>query len=168
MKNIFKTNINLPINTKITKINQMICVKNVQSRVFLNLFPMSKDSGLLTCKKGDYNSTLFRLLQKAIIGVNLAFITRLFFVGVGFRVESIENNVIKLKLGFSHFVYIKIPSFIKVFVPKKTRLIIKSCDHQVLKEFSAKICSFKFPDVYKGKGILIKNQNLTLKEGKKK
>ena len=79
MKNIFKTNINLPVNTKITKINQMICVKNVQSRVFLNLFPMSKDSGLLTCKKGNYNSTLFRLLQKAIIGVNLAFITRLFF-----------------------------------------------------------------------------------------
>ena len=136
----FKTNINLPVNTKITKINQMICVNNVQSRVFLNLFAMSKDSGLLTCKKGNYNSTFFRLLQKAIIGVNLAFITRLFFVGVGFRVESIENNVIKLKLGFSHFVYIKTPSFVTVFVPKKTRLIIKSCDHQILKEFSAKIC----------------------------
>jgi ribosomal protein L6P/L9E len=112
MKNIFKTNINLPVNTKITKINQMICVKNVQSRVFLNLFAISKDSGLLTCKKGSYNSTFFRLLQKAIIGVNLAFITRLFFVGVGFRVESIENNVIKLKLGFSHFVFIKIPSYL--------------------------------------------------------
>lgn len=168
MKNIFKTNINLPINTKITKINQTICLNNLQGRVFLHLSPVSKNSGLFTCKKGNYNSTFFRLLQKAIIGVNLAFVTRLFFVGVGFRVESIENNVIKLKLGFSHFVYIKIPSYIKIFVPKKTRLIIKSCDHQILKEFSAKICSFKFPDVYKGKGILIKNQKLMLKEGKKK
>jgi large subunit ribosomal protein L6 len=168
MKNIFKTNVNLPSNTKITKINQLFCLKNLQGRIFLDLFPVSKNSGSLVCKKGNYNSTFFRLLQKAIIGVNLAFVIRLFFVGVGFRVESVENNVIKLKLGFSHFVFIKIPSFIKIFVPKKTRLIIKSCNHQILKEFSAKICSFKFPDVYKGKGILIKNQKLILKEGKKK
>jgi ribosomal protein L6P/L9E len=168
MKNIFKTNVNLPVDTTITKINQTICLQNLQGRVFLNLLPMTKNSGLLICKKGNYNSTFFRLLQKAIIGVNLAFVIRLLFVGVGFRVESIEKNVIKLKLGFSHFVYIKIPSFIKIFVPKKTRLIVKSCNHQILKEFSAKICSFKFPDVYKGKGILIKNQKLTLKEGKKK
>jgi len=168
MKNILKTNINLPVHTIITKINQIISLKNLQGRVFLNLLPVSKDSGLLVCKKGNYKSTFFRLLQKAIIGVNLAFITRLFFVGVGFRVESVENNTIKLKLGFSHFVYIKIPSFIKISVPKKTRLIIKSCNHQILKEFSAKICSYKFPDVYKGKGILIKNQKLILKEGKKK
>ena len=168
MKNIFKTNINLPVNTRIIKTNQIICLKNVQGRVFLNLSPTSKDRSFLTCKKGNYNSTFFRLLQKAIIGVNLGFVTRLFFIGVGFRVESIENRVIKLKLGFSHFVYIKIPSLINIFVPKKTRLIIKSCNDQILKEFSAKICSFKFPDVYKGKGIILKNQKLILKEGKKK
>ena len=90
------------------------------------------------------------------------------FVGVGFRVESLETNFIKLKLGFSHFVFIKIPPYISVFSPKKTRLILKSIDEQLLKEFSSKICSFKLPDVYKGKGILYKNQILTLKEGKKK
>jgi ribosomal protein L6P/L9E len=41
-------------------------------------------------------------------------------------------------------------------------------DDQHLKEFCAKICSFKSPDSYKGKGILYKNQIITLKEGKKK
>ena len=74
----------------------------------------------------------------------------------------------RLKLGFSHLVFIKIPNYINIFMPKKTLLVIKCIDDQLLKEFCSKLFSLKSPDAYKGKGILFKSQKLTLKEGKKK
>jgi large subunit ribosomal protein L6 len=103
-----------------------------------------------------------------LIGADLGFVVRLAFVGVGFRVESVENKVLKLKLGFSHFVFIKIPTYIELATPKKTLIVLKSTDDQLLNEFALKIRSFKLPDVYKGKGISFKNEILVLKEGKKK
>jgi ribosomal protein L6P/L9E len=115
------------------------------------------------------NKPLFyRLLQKAIIGVSFGFVKQLSFVGVGYRVESISENSISLKLGYSHLVSIKVPPSIKVFSPKRTLLILKSCDLQFLNEFIAFIRSKKLPDVYKGKGILFRKELILLKDGKKK
>jgi large subunit ribosomal protein L6 len=166
MKNIFKTNIKIATDTKILINKENVSIRGPKGSLFLKL-PNQQQNISSSTKKALY-PLFFRKFQKALVGVNLGYIVRLVFVGVGFRVESLETNFIKLKLGFSHFVFIKIPPYISVFSPKKTRLILKSIDEQLLKEFSSKICSFKLPDVYKGKGILYKNQILTLKEGKKK
>jgi large subunit ribosomal protein L6 len=167
MKNTFKTNFKIPANVKLRSNENVLEVSGHFGSIYLNtLFFTTKNISFL--KKKQLSSTFFRSLQNAIVGVNLGFASRLTFVGVGFRVEAIEKNFIKLKLGFSHFVFIKIPSYIKVFSPKKTLLVLRSIDKQLLKEFSCKICSFKLPDIYKGKGILYKNQKLQLKAGKKK
>jgi large subunit ribosomal protein L6 len=168
MKNIFKTHIKIPSNTKLAiNNNNILSVKGVLGNLYLNFSFLSQQNLTYTKRKMLYSS-FFRSFQKALVGVNLGFITRLVFVGVGFRVEALEKDFIKLKLGFSHFVFIKIPKYMQVVSPKKTRLVLKSIDEQLLKEFSSKICSFKLPDSYKGKGILYKNQILVLKEGKKK
>lgn len=167
MKNIFKTNINLSSNIKLFANNQTLSVRGPQGSLFLKI-PTTHHINLSIAKKKAKYPLFFRSLQKAVVGVSLGFIVRLIFVGVGFRVESLSKNLLKLKLGFSHFVFIKIPPYITIFSPKKTRLILKSIDEQLLKEFSSKICSFKFPDIYRGKGILYKYQKLVLKEGKKK
>jgi len=167
MKNTFKTKIQIPPNIKLTLNKNILSVTGRFGVIYLNIgFITTKYHSFIKLKQ-QY-ATFFRSFQKAIVGVNLGFVTRLTFVGVGFRVESIEKNFIKLKLGFSHFVFIKIPFYIKVCAPKKTLLVLKSVDKQLLKEFSSKIRSFKLPDIYRGKGILYKNQILRLKEGKKK
>lgn len=167
MKNTFKTNIQIPSNIKLFLNKNILAVNGRYGVFYINVsFITSQYHSFLKLKQ-QY-STFFRSFQKAIVGVNLGFVIRLTFVGVGFRVESVEKNFIKLKLGFSHFVLIKIPSYIKVCAPKKTLLVLKSVDKQLLKEFSSKIRSFKLPDIYKGKGILYKNQTVRLKEGKKK
>ena len=115
------------------------------------------------------NKTLFyRLIQKGVVGVNFGYINRLTFVGVGYRVESLTDNVITLKLGYSHLISIKIPTSIKAYSPKKSTLILKSFDSQKLNLFTARIRSYRFPDVYKGKGILFKNETIRLKSGKNK
>jgi large subunit ribosomal protein L6 len=157
MKDIFKSNLKTPKNIKLHLKNNLLFVQGNQ--------------GLLTLNTTDFQkkiSSSFRLFQKMLIGADLGFVVRLAFVGVGFRVESVENKILKLKLGFSHFVFIKIPTYIELATPKKTLIVLKSTDDQLLNEFALKIRSFKLPDVYKGKGISFKNEILVLKEGKKK
>ena len=86
----------------------------------------------------------------------------LFFFKISATVQDKENYRIDPRRAMVK------PKNIQAFSPKKTLLVLKSVDDQHLKEFCAKICSFKSPDSYKGKGILYKNQIITLKEGKKK
>lgn len=169
MKNKLSTYIKLPVITKIfisTKRSYILKIISPKGYLYLNLLFLYKN--ISNFKKKSLSVTFFRLFQQALIGLNLGFISNLIFRGVGFRVEKLDKFFLKLKLGFSHFVFFKIPPQIQIFSPKKTRIILKSFNRQFLHEFSSKICSFKFPDAYKGKGILVKNQILQLKKGKKK
>jgi large subunit ribosomal protein L6 len=167
MKNIFKTKVIIPSNVKLFTKNSLLFIKGRQGSTCLNISFIKKKQLHYKTKKVLYSSFI-RLFQKQLLGVCLKFVVRLTFVGVGFRIESIENGFIKLKLGFSHLVFVKIPPYITVFAPNKTLLVLECIDDPLLKEFCAKLYLLKSPDIYKGKGILYKNQVLTLKEGKKK
>lgn len=168
MKNIFKITPSIPSNVKIFLKENFLFIKGPQGSSCLDISFLNKKNLAPSVKKALYSS-FFRLFQKRLLGVCLKFVVRLTFVGIGFRVESVENGFIKLKLGFSHLVYVRVPSYINVFVPKKKTILILECiDDQLLNEFCSKIKALKAPDAYKGKGILYKNQILTLKEGKKK
>jgi len=161
MKNIFKLNLTLPSEVK-------LCIKENSLFAKGPLGSICLDISFLSGNKKTQYSSFFRLFQKALIGVNLGFVTRLIFVGVDFTIEAIEKDFLKLKLGFSHFVYVKIPPHINIVSPKKNLLVLKSIDEQLLKEFCSKLCAFKAPNIYKGKGVLYKNQVLIIKETKKK
>lgn len=166
-KNIFKVSLKIPSSLRLQLKHHLLFLKGPLGSVCIDVsFLICK--ALSSSKKKEKFSSFFRQFQKAAIGVALGFVIRLAFVGVGFRVDSIENNFVKLKLGFSHFIFVKIPSYVNVSAPQKTTLVLKSFDEQLLKEFCSTICFFRVPDAYKGKGILYKNRILTLKEGKKK
>jgi len=167
MKNILKVNIKVPDNVRLFEKKNKLFIKGSLGTLCINTSFLN-NVNLSNLEKKKYYSSFFRLVQKSIIGVNLGFVDSLSFSGVGFRVESIKNSFLKLKLGFSHFVIIAVPPYIQFSVPKKTLIILKSLDAQLLNEFSSKIRSFRYPDVYRGKGILYKNEILTFKEGKKK
>lgn len=173
MKDILKINNITPIFSdfcKIKKIPKTVTLSLKANKLFikgpLGTICLSSFFSKSNLKKDSSLSS--HLFQKSIVSVSFGFVNRLSFIGVNFRVESIDKNFIKLKLGFSHFVLIPIPFYIEVFSPKKTFLILKCLDKHLLKQFCSKICSFKSPDIYKGKGIFYKNQKLSLKEGKKK
>ena len=158
MKNILKTQLQLPANLRFFVKNNTLTIKGSEGSFILRNVDSLKQ-----------NKTLFyRLIQKGVIGVNFGYLNRLTFVGVGYRVESLTDNAITLKLGYSHLISIKIPASIKVYSPKKSTLILKSFDSQKLNLFTARIRSYRFPDVYKGKGILFKNEVIRLKSGKNK
>jgi large subunit ribosomal protein L6 len=158
MKNILKTQLQLPTNLRFFVKNNTLTIKGPEGSFILrNIDSLRR------------NKTLFyRLIQQAIVGINFGYINRLSFVGVGYRVEALSDKVVTLKLGYSHLISIKIPSSIEVYSPKKNTLILKSFDLQKLNLFTARIRSHRFPDVYKGKGILFKNETIRLKSGKNK
>jgi ribosomal protein L6P/L9E len=111
-----------------------------------------------------YLKILFFLKQ-----TNFFFCKKLYLKGLGFKVISIEqNNVIVLKLGFSHFVQIKIPSKDQLTIyTNKNLILIEGLQKEKVGNFANKIKSFRLPDSYKGKGIWYKNETKILKEVKK-
>lgn len=129
------------------KKNQLIIIINLQKnkKSILNL----------------YN----KLIKIKIKGVLQGFKLNLILKGIGFK-SFIENNNLILKLGFSHNIIIPIPNNIRI-VNQSNNLIFNSIDFIYLTQFVHYIKNFKKPEPYKGKGLLLKNEKILKKEGKK-
>ncbi len=106
-----------------------------------------------------------KLIKIKIKGVLQGFKLNLILKGIGFK-SFIENNNLILKLGFSHNIVIPIPNNIKI-INQTNNLIFNSIDFIYLTQFVHYIKNFKKPEPYKGKGLLLKNEKIFKKEGKK-
>lgn len=107
------------------------------------------------------------LINNAIVGVSDGYKVHLRLVGVGYR-GTLENNVLSLKLGYSHPVLMKIPEGLTCTVPQPNRVILSGVDLQQVTEFAAKIQRWRKPEPYNQKGIFINDETIKKKEGKKK
>lgn len=115
-------------------------------------------------------STTVSILKQLVIEVTALMYVKLKLVGVGYRafpVESFEDNLLLLRLGYSHPIYFKIPPKTKIFNLKLTKLFLYSYSYQQLTSAASKLRLNKTPEPYKGKGILYENETIILKEGKK-
>jgi large subunit ribosomal protein L6 len=97
--------------------------------------------------------------------------------GLGYRIIVLETKpdvknskvFLQFKLGFSHFKTIVIPSKVQNYYLTKNSITFESYNASQLGNYVTKIKSFRKPDIYKGKGLHIKNQKvLVLKPLKKK
>jgi len=98
---------------------------------------------------------------------------KLLIKGLGYRInvlESQENKkLLQLKLGYSHIKSCLIPNEINTFYLAKNSITFESFNSSWLGNFVTKLQLFRKPDIYKGKGLHIKNQKvLILKPIKKK
>src|SRR5713101_2161055 len=92
---------------------------------------------------------------------------RLALVGVGYRAQA-AGDKLNLSLGFSHPVVHKMPKGVKVETPLQTEIVIKGVDKQQVGQVAAEIRAYRSPEPYKGKGVRYANEQVTLKETKKK
>lgn len=179
MSNIGKQYIKLPQGVIINIINNKILVKGNKGNLIRDI-----PENLTVIKRGSYIyiypnnydnlhphrfsewGTFRSNLKNMIKGVHQGFYIKLQLVGIGYKV-SIEKDILILKLGFSHLVYFKIPSDIKIQILKSTLLSIHGIDYKYLTEIAHKIRSLKIPEPYKGKGIRYLNEIIIKKEGKK-
>lgn len=114
-------------------------------------------------------NTISKITQILIQSISIIY-QKLQLIGVGYKaipVANFESQLLSIKLGYTHFIYVKIPSEIKIVSLKFTKLFLLSHSLQQITLVASQIRSKKKPDPYKGKGILYSNEKISLKEGKK-
>lgn len=114
--------------------------------------------------------TQVSLLKQTLLDISLFFCKKLNLIGVGFRVSTLKISDIDLlhfKLGYSHQIYFKIPTALKICCLKANRIFILGYSYFFVTQIASLIRSYKVPEPYKGKGIVYTTEKIVLKEGKK-
>ncbi|MEF9923105.1 MAG: 50S ribosomal protein L6 [Muribaculaceae bacterium] len=123
------------------------------------------DDRQVRAQHGLYRS----LIHNMVVGVSTGYKKEMELVGVGYRAAA-TGQVLELALGFSHAIYIKLPSEIKVETKsernKNPLILLESCDKQLIGQVCAKIRSMRKPEPYKGKGIKFVGEVIRRKSGK--
>ena len=109
------------------------------------------------------------LINNMVVGVSEGYKKTLELVGVGFRANS-QGQVLELSLGFTHPIYLVLPSEVKVETKSERNqnplIMLESADKQLLGQVCAKIRSFRKPEHYKGKGVRFVGEVVRRKAGK--
>jgi large subunit ribosomal protein L6 len=105
------------------------------------------------------------LCQGMVEGVEKGFQKRLEVVGVSYQ-ASIEGNRLRLQVGFSHPVFLEIPTGLQVICPSATVIEVHGCDKQLVGEFAARARRVRPPEPYKGKGVRYSGEQVVQKAGK--
>ena len=110
------------------------------------------------------------LIHNMVVGCSEGYKKTLELVGVGYRVELAQPQVLNFSLGYTHPIYLGLPKEIKVETKSERNanpLVMLECaDKQLLGQVCAKIRSFRKPEPYKGKGIKFQGEIVRRKAGK--
>ncbi len=113
------------------------------------------------------SGTLRALLAGMVTGVTKGYEKKLNLVGVGYRAQA-PGDKLNLTLGFSHPVVHQMPKGIKVATPTQTEIVISGVDRQQVGQVAAEVRAHRPPEPYKGKGVRYADEQIVLKETKKK
>ena len=140
--------------------NDLVKVTQVKDELVFNV---SETSILAKALSG----TIKALITNMIKGVSVGFTKKLTIIGVGYK-SQVQGDVLNLTLGYSHPIVYKIPAGIKIETPAPLEILIKGIDKQLVGQVAADIRSFRPVEPYKGKGIRYSDEQISLKETKKK
>ncbi|MAJ51297.1 MAG: 50S ribosomal protein L6 [Flammeovirgaceae bacterium] len=109
------------------------------------------------------------LIQNMVTGVTEGYSCKLELVGVGYK-ASVQGSILELNLGYSHNIFLVVPSEIKVSAEtvkgKNPIVTLESSDKQLIGQVAAKIRSLRKIEPYKGKGIRFVGEEIRRKAGK--
>lgn len=105
------------------------------------------------------------LVANMVTGVSEGFEKRLEIQGVGYR-GDMEGNNLKLRIGYSHEVFIEPAEGIAISTQGQQVIIVKGCDKQVVGQVAANIRAVRPVEPYKGKGIRYSGEKVRRKAGK--
>lgn len=120
-------------------------------------------------KKDEYKKFwgLYRsLLNNAVYGVSIGFTAKIKINGIGYK-AILDKNFLILSLGFSHQIFIKIPEDLTISIQDTTNFLIKGINKQSVTTMANRIRSLRPPEPYKGKGIIVNDEFVLRKEGKR-
>lgn len=148
--------------------------KKLMRQIPPSIFIRLEDHELFVSNKDETNKdtallgTTHSLIKSCIKGIESPFTTSLDIVGVGFKAELIDNDLLLFSLGYSHDIFVAIPTGVNVVCEKPTLLHVSCHDKETLGHFVAKIQKLRKKDPYKGKGIYKTTEYRIRKKGKNK
>tara|TARA_B100001027_G_C16261719_1_gene329786 strand:+ start:1619 stop:2158 length:540 start_codon:yes stop_codon:yes gene_type:complete len=174
MSRIGKNPIEIPDGVSIDLKGQIITVVGQKGSLDLSYdktMTISESNGKLVVDRSTnensqkaLHGTTRQLIQNMIIGVSEGFSKELELIGVGYQ-ASVQGNLLKLQLGFSHDIFFDVPPSITISADR-TLIKVEGIDKQLVGIVSAKIRSFRPPEPYKGKGVRYKGEYVRSKQGK--
>ena len=179
MSRIGKLPIAIPAGVTVTLKDDVVTVKGPKGELSQYVNPLItvtvEDNTVVVSRNSDEKQErslhgLYRaLINNMVVGVSEGYKKELELVGVGYRVSN-TGNVMELALGFTHPIFMVLPSEIKVETKternKNPLITLESCDKQLLGAVCAKIRSFRKPEPYKGKGVKFVGEVIRRKSGK--
>lgn len=159
-----------PLNRKILKLKLQIFLTKSENYLYVTKVSTQKLSGNRKKTLKSLCGTTVALIKQCILETSMLLNKKIKLVGVGYKVFSKNYksiNLLELKLGYSHFIYYKIPKTVEIISFKSTFIYIFSNSYNSMTQIASNIRSYKHPEPYKGKGILYENEKILLKEGKK-
>jgi large subunit ribosomal protein L6 len=109
------------------------------------------------------------LINNMVIGVSEGYKIDLEIVGVGYKAMA-NNNILELSLGYSHGIFMAIPSELKVHTTmdkgQNPKIFLEGIDKELIGQVAAKIRSLRKVEPYKGKGIRFIGEQVRRKAGK--
>ncbi len=112
-----------------------------------------------------YHGLYRSLLANMVHGVSEKWEKGLLIKGLGYRAR-LQGQTVILDLGYSNPMEYEIPSGIEVELPNPNEIIVRGADRQLVGHVAAKIRALRKPNVYDGKGIRYKNEEVIQKAGK--
>ena len=155
---------------KVLALKTKIILENTKRVIKITRDPFGNVSNNERKKLKAIQGTQVSLIKQSLLDMSFLFCKKLNIIGVGFRVSAakISNfNLLHFRLGYSHYVYFKIPKNLEIFCLKANKLLIVGNSYTTVTQVAALIRSFKIPEPYKGKGIVYTTEKIILKEGKK-
>lgn len=135
---------------------------NLRRNITCVIYSQDKVIELYSNNKSILN-TYTTLIKNTIIGVTTGYNTKLKIIGLGFRASVVEN-ILYLKLGYSHLVKYSIPNDITITSIRPNLISINGINKQKINKVAAELKGFRKKDVYKGKGIHLFNDKIVNKE----
>lgn len=109
------------------------------------------------------------LIANMVKGVSEGYKEQMELIGVGYK-ASAQGNVLELSLGYSHNVFVAVPSELKLQAVQEKgsnpMIILEGIDKQLVGQVAAKIKSLRKVEPYKGKGIRYVGEYVRRKAGK--
>jgi len=112
-----------------------------------------------------FTNELQQRFTKVAKDVCLGYYSQILLRGIGLKAFKF-NNWLGLELGYSHLIFLKIPSHINIKI-RKIRLQLLGTNRQSVEQLATEIRNLRLPDAYRGKGVRFAKQVVTLKIGKK-
>jgi large subunit ribosomal protein L6 len=179
MSRIGKLPITIPAGVTFNFANNKITVKGPKGELHQNIdpdFTIKNENGTVTVERPTEQKRhksmhgLYRaLIANMVEGVSKGYKTNMELIGVGYKANA-QSNVLELSLGYSHNVFVAIPSEIKVTATQEKggnpTIVLEGSDKQLIGQVAAKIKSLRKVEPYKGKGIRFVGEYVRRKAGK--